>query len=327
MRHHAHILSMTLLLCGLGCSMREPVVPEEDAATEGPDSTLPEADALIVDQDATTFEDAHELDDAGEPDAFACGPRYPTPCPDASIPDVDAGTDAGNDAGRPDAFLTPDAGPPPDRTTIIQFALGTEHTCLLRASGVVRCWGNPGSSSGFIPGTPSLLDATEIAAVGNMTYARRRDGTVVSWLGVEGPLSPASMPPEPPALMEQFSCIGETFPFDRTPYVEVYGRIIATRQTACGRRVNGSVFCWGTNYRGEIGRDTGMFTYDLRCGEVLLDGARMDAIAIGRGPEHACAALRDGRVVCWGSNNAGQLGTWVPGLQTFEPVEPYSFFY
>ena len=321
MRHHAHVLSLILLLCGVGCSMREPVAPEDDAGTEGPDSPEQESDAFIVEPDAVTSEDASELDDAAEPDAFACGPRYPTPCPDASIPEVDAGTDAGNDAGRPDAFVVPDAGPPPDRTTIVQFALGTEHTCLLRASGVVRCWGTPGLN----PSTP-VTDAVEIAAVGNQTYARLTDGSVRLWLGTSGPTSPAaSMPPEPPALIERYSCDGELPPW--SPYVEVYGRIIAGRQSACGRRENGSVFCWGTNNRGEIGRDTGMFTYDLLCGEVLLDGARMDAIAIGRGPEHACAALRDGRVVCWGSNSGRQLGARVPGFQTFEPVEPDSFLY
>lgn len=316
------IASAMILFIVSGCGSQlvpeiDSGVPDQDAGSLFSDSPFTQEDspAVILDEDAGV-----ETGDAGEPDAFACGPRHPTPCPDASIPEVDAGTDAGNDAGRPGAF---DAGPPPDRTTIIQFALGTEHTCLLRASGVVRCWGTPG----IYPSTP-VTNAVEIAAVGNQTYARLTDGSVRQWLGTSGPTSPAaSMPPAPPALTEPFGCIGETFPFDFTPYAEVHGRIIATRQTACGRRVNGSVFCWGTNRRGEIGRDTGMFTDDLRCGEVLLDGARMDALVIGRGLEHACAALRDGSVVCWGSNSAGQLGTWVPGLQTFEPVEPDSFLY
>ena len=313
------IASAMILFIVSGCGSQ--FVPEIDSGIPDQDTGSLFSDAPFTQEDSSAVvadEDAGMEVDAVEPDAFACGPRSPTPCPDASAPEVDAGTDAGS--ARPDAFA-PDAGPPPDRTTIIQFALGTEHTCLLRASGVVRCWGTPG----IYPATP-VTNAVEIAAVGNQTYARLTDGSVRQWLGTSGPTSPAaSMPPAPPTITEQYGCDGEPFPY--LPYAEVYGRTVSSEQTGCGRRENGSVFCWGTNRRGEIGRDTGMFTHGIRCGEVLLDGARMDAIAIGRGFEHSCAALRDGSVVCWGSNNAGQLGTWVPGLQTFEPVEPDSFLY
>jgi alpha-tubulin suppressor-like RCC1 family protein len=33
-----------------------------------------------------------------------------------------------------------------------------------------------------------------------------------------------------------------------------------------------------------------------------------DAVAIGVGAAHSCALLATGELVCWGSNNLGQLG-------------------
>jgi alpha-tubulin suppressor-like RCC1 family protein len=34
-----------------------------------------------------------------------------------------------------------------------------------------------------------------------------------------------------------------------------------------------------------------------------------EAVAIGLGAQHSCALLKQGNVVCWGSNQFGQLGT------------------
>jgi alpha-tubulin suppressor-like RCC1 family protein len=104
-----------------------------------------------------------------------------------------------------------------------------------------------------------------------------------------------------------------------------YSEIAVGRWHTCGRRTDGSVWCWGDNALSQLGRVTTL-AYDYMPGEVRLSGARMDATTLATGRDHTCAGLRDGRVVCWGSNAEGQLGRWVPGLMTTEPVEPEGFW-
>jgi len=270
------------------------------------------------------------LGDANDAGAADSGSHRPIDVPDAGtdahVPRPDSGggdagmADAGSvtvDAGA-DGGAVPDAGPPPDTTPVVQLALGESHTCALRSSGRVMCWGNP-SFLGWP--APALLDATEIAAVANDTYARRRDGTVVRWRGTGGALTVvADMPPDP-VMPPAMYAPGESFPLPTGDYVEIYG----SARDACGRRMNGSIWCWGSNNYGQLARETGELTetgYAYPPGEALMGGARMNATTIGVYAFHRCAVLADGRVVCWGSNSRGQLGRWVTGLESVEPVEP-----
>lgn len=268
-------------------------------------------------------------DDAGSGDTGPgdAGSHRPIDVPDAgSDSNVSRPDSGGDDAGSPDTGPmaidsgtdsgSPDAGG--DTTPVVQLALGESHTCALRSSGRVMCWGNP-SFAGWP--APALLDATEIAAVVNDTYARRRDGTVVRWRGTGGALTVvADMPPDP-VMPPAMYAPGESFPLPTGDYVEIYG----SARDACGRRMNGSIWCWGSNNYGQLARETGELTetgYAYPPGEALMGGARMNATTIGVGAFHRCAVLADGRVVCWGSNSLGQLGRWVTGLESVEPVEP-----
>lgn len=73
---------------------------------------------------------------------------------------------------------------------------------------------------------------------------------------------------------------------------------------SCARTFTGAVYCWGANYDGQIGTpDTPMNT--VTPVEVPLE---RPARLLAAGINHNCAALDDGRVVCWGRNDAGQSG-------------------
>jgi hypothetical protein len=292
--------------------------------------------AVVMDDDAGHPTDASRIEsDSGPTDAGSdarmvigidTGYSPDAGPPDAFVPDVgrDAGSDAsgamGDDAGS-DAGLA-DAGPPDagrDSTTVVQLALGDTHSCSLRASGNVVCWGNPGRSDG----RPVVTGAVEIAASGTYGYARLSDGTVRRWTGTSGPVTVVSdMPPDPPMAPAMYAP-GESFPLPTGDYVEIY----AGRHHTCGRRMDGSIWCWGQNELSQIGRATDPYLTDTLHtasppGEVLLAGARMRASTIALGRDHTCAALTDGRVVCWGSDSELQLGRWVDGLESIEPVEP-----
>ena len=97
-------------------------------------------------------------------------------------------------------------------------------------------------------------------------------------------------------------------------------QISAGEHFMCASHQDGSVWCWGSNNRGQLGdgavRD--------RVRPVEVNGLR-DVVQISAGAEHICALRRDGRVLCWGFNLSGQLGddtsldqrspTLVSGLQ------------
>ncbi len=166
--------------------------------------------------------------------------------------------------------------------------------CAARADGSVTCWGPTPSVTPFVAGI------TQVSVGQGRACVLAGGGSVWCW---------DSSAPTP---VGRGGAVGES-----SPYVEV----AQGGAHACARRENGSVWCWGRNDFGQLGRTTSVTT-DMTAGEVLFAGARMDAVAIDSGRDHSCAALRDGRVVCWGSNSNGQLGTWVPGGMTTAPVVP-----
>jgi alpha-tubulin suppressor-like RCC1 family protein len=72
---------------------------------------------------------------------------------------------------------------------------------------------------------------------------------------------------------------------------------------ACALIADGTVRCWGANYRGQLADGTTTF----RSAPVAVDGLS-DAVGITAGNRHTCAVRRNRTVWCWGANDSGQLG-------------------
>ncbi len=71
----------------------------------------------------------------------------------------------------------------------------------------------------------------------------------------------------------------------------------------CGVRENGSLWCWGLNYRGQLGTGTRKDQVQPR-----RVGDARDWETVSAGWVHTCATSLDGAAWCWGDNNFGQLG-------------------
>ncbi len=82
---------------------------------------------------------------------------------------------------------------------------------------------------------------------------------------------------------------------------------------ACAVRTDATVWCWGSGLYGQLGDGTTGDPVDhirsspvrVRFGSVALRGAT----EVAAGAFHSCAVRTGGRVVCWGSNEFGQLGS------------------
>ena len=86
----------------------------------------------------------------------------------------------------------------------------------------------------------------------------------------------------------------------------------------CATMDDGSLYCWGYNNYGQLGKGTNCENgnYINGCNgnngisspsQVTLPAGRT-AEAVATGQHHTCAILDDGTVWCWGSNEYGQLG-------------------
>jgi len=233
-------------------------------------------------------EAADQLPDAAPLDA---------PAVDTPLVDTPAATDV---------FVRPDVPPAldvPIPTDIVGLAAGGSHTCALRSSGVVVCWGS--NRAGQLgdgsrePRRPSpvavtgVTDAVAIAAGEQHSCAVRRDGQVLCWgNGQSGELGDGRRSSRPtPALVRNL-----------TEVVEV----AAGRNHTCARRRSGQVWCWGSNGSGELGRFATGGTSLIP----VVTSVPNDSLQLAAGLGHTCSrsSSRTGLVLCWGRNFEGQLG-------------------
>ncbi len=202
---------------------------------------------------------------------------------------------------------------------------GEAFSCAIKADRTVACWGRNengqlgiGSTSRRLApaAVPGLADVTAISAGGSQVCALRASGLVSCWgsnrsgeLG-DGTTQDRSSPVVVPGLsgVTAIAAGGDDFSFG-----------VGFNHT-CALKSDGTVWCWGLNNAGQLGRGT---TSDAEPVPRAVPGLTgVTAISAGRG--HSCALKNDGTVACWGSNGGGQLGigseqsqsrpTAVPGL-------------
>ena len=90
--------------------------------------------------------------------------------------------------------------------------------------------------------------------------------------------------------------------------VQVEGIADATAITtgeeySCALREGGTVYCWGTNWYGQLGNGT-----EAGSSTPMQVVGINDATAITAGRSHSCALHQAGTISCWGNNIWGQLG-------------------
>lgn len=89
-----------------------------------------------------------------------------------------------------------------------------------------------------------------------------------------------------------------------------------TTAFTCALRIDGTVWCWGYNFSGVLGKDPASFS--IAPTPIAIDGVS-NVDSIGTGYSHICAVHDGGTgLYCWGDNAYQQLGvpnpaySWVP---------------
>jgi alpha-tubulin suppressor-like RCC1 family protein len=181
---------------------------------------------------------------------------------------------------------------------VAQISAGDLFVCALKTDGTLWCWGGGGIfADGAATATPVAVTAladgvAEISAGDGAACARKTDGTLWCWgsntFGILGDGTDQDRPSPVPvtALGAQVAgvSLGDLF--------------------GCALKVDGTVWCWGTNDSGELGDGTNADHFSPAQVVGLGAGIR-EVSANGR---HACARDAQGALRCWGANAQGELG-------------------
>ena len=191
--------------------------------------------------------------------------------------------------------------------SFLSLHAGAYHTCGLTAVGDAYCWGaNDVGQSGPAPSlapcrgvacrhAPGAVEAPvqfgQLAGGFYSTCGTGQSGVAYCWGGNStGQLG-----------------IGESTPGSFTPIAVAggnsYSSLSAGTGHACGVTNGGTVYCWGSNNRGQTGPsapDPGTVPYSVAPGRSFL--------SVTAGGLHSCGLSLDGATFCWGWNSNGQLG-------------------
>ncbi|MBU1411776.1 hypothetical protein KKC22_09700 [Myxococcota bacterium] len=186
---------------------------------------------------------------------------------------------------------------------VTALAAGELHTCALKTDGSVWCWGKNdygqlGDNSTTHRQVPTAVSAlssgvTALAAGDLHTCAIKTDGSAWCWgrnekgqLG-DGTSTQSLVPVAVDTLVSG-----------------VVAMDAGTKHT-CALKTNGSVWCWGDNFHGQVGDNT----TTSRLVPTEVSGLTAGVTALTSGSEFNCAVKVDGSAWCWGRGDTNQLGT------------------
>lgn len=199
-----------------------------------------------------------------------------------------------------------------------QISAGGRHTCAITVGDrQAYCWGDNNLAQ-LGTGTATPSEPVPVAVAGNIT-----------WLNISaGWQHSCGAAPNGFGYCWGENAFGETgngwrwredVPAEPAPArVTHYGEILfsqlsAGTRFACGRRTQGSVYCWGRGDMGQLGNsklDHFFVPQWVAPGPGRLRVFQRDVFThVEAGGQHTCALANEGTVYCWGSGAQGQLGT------------------
>lgn len=195
----------------------------------------------------------------------------------------------------------------------VAVAAGASFNCALLSTGTVQCWGDgysgqtgtgtwSGTTAAKTPVTVPGLGAVSAASTNFRTACGVVAGNVSCWgWGGDGNLgtgTAGAASPSPAAV---------TLPAGAAGVVADVGVGFAH---TCVRTTTKRVFCWGLNSSGQLGDGSSVdASGPVAVAGVGGAGTLIDAESLSVGAFGACAIRTNDTLVCWGSNDAGQLGT------------------
>lgn len=192
----------------------------------------------------------------------------------------------------------------------VEVSTGDMHACALKGDGSLWCWGS--SFSGQLGNTTTGADAhsnmpdrvtsqssnwTQVTAGGYHTCAIRTDGSLWCWgNNLRGQLGQGN----------QGSDTNRALP-SRVGADNDWMSVSAGGWHTCALKTDQSLWCWGSNFYGELGDGTSGSAADrLVPTRETTNGTNWALVSAGS--HFTCALSATGERFCWGLNVDGQLG-------------------
>jgi alpha-tubulin suppressor-like RCC1 family protein len=212
---------------------------------------------------------------------------------------------------RPSPVQVRETNAPNFLSDVKQLSVGMRHSCALKNSGQVWCWGQGSSGElgngqansslalqATLPG--GLVGVKKVAAGESHTCVISGADTVWCW-GHNG----------------LWQCGNSNASPQLTP-TEITGLsgvvdLTSTRNHTCALKSDKTVWCWGANNQAQAGQ--------LKTSRVSPSPVPLTDVAqVVAGTGHTCARKTDGTVWCWGRNAHGEVGNnTVDGTADREP--------
>jgi alpha-tubulin suppressor-like RCC1 family protein len=202
---------------------------------------------------------------------------------------------------------------------IISLSAADGRTCAVTEAGKAKCWGDGffgelGNGTTNWSLTPvDVKGLTNVKAITGGDYhtcALTSGGGVKCW-GSSTFGSLGNSEPSKASLLDfQWLTSGiYPIPVDVSGLTSGIKSIAAGGRHTCALTINGGVKCWGCNENGQLG-DGKFIAMPPFANSTPVDviGLTSGVIAITAGDSHTCALTQDGKIKCWGSNSAGELG-------------------
>ena len=196
----------------------------------------------------------------------------------------------------------PEQPSPTDPNAFLAVSAGHSHSCALRASGAIVCWGN--NFKGYDRVDQSVAPAgsySTVSAGSFLSCAIRSDSGAIECWGDNssgktnaptGRYTAISAVNHTCAIREgsgAIVCWGYNASGQTNAPTGRYTAISAGSSHTCAIRESGAIECWGNNYVGQAAPPAGSYS------------------AIAAGGKHSCAIRSDsGAIECWGYNASGQ---------------------
>ena len=200
----------------------------------------------------------------------------------------------------------------------VSVTAGGNHTCGIRSSGRLYCWGQDfygqlgdgGANTNRaapVEVAGGRTDWVSVTAGGNHTCARTAGKRSFCWgSGLHGQLGDNQIGSERAAPVEVAG--------GRTDWVSV----TAGGNHTCARTATRRLYCWGSDASGQVG-DSGANTN--RAAPRQVYGGRTDWVSVTAGGNHTCARTTARRLYCWGSDASGQVGDSGANTNRAAPVQ------
>jgi alpha-tubulin suppressor-like RCC1 family protein len=190
----------------------------------------------------------------------------------------------------------------------VAWETSSSSVATVSATGIVTAVGNGiASITATIEGKTGTAAVTvspgatfaSVATGGAHTCALTTSGAAHCWgRGETGQLGMPS--PQTLCLSETYPCALVPFPVPTAP---VFTQLTAGSAHTCGLTSDGSAWCWGNNFYGQLGDNS-----DSTRNRPVAVATTVKFTSIDAGPNHTCALTSAGAAWCWGQNDRGELG-------------------